>query len=81
MRLRFLTIDPDTGGDHCPALFVDEESGDLVFQGEVVTDGSDLGQIEEHSSMAPTEAAVRLPRRMAAGILEALNGVDAPPVR
>jgi hypothetical protein len=33
MRLRFLVIDPETNGDECPAVFVDEETGDLVFQG------------------------------------------------
>ncbi|MFW5418441.1 hypothetical protein J0910_17670 [Nocardiopsis sp. CNT-189] len=80
MRLRFLTIDPDTGGDHCPAFFIDEDTGDLVFQGEAVTDRSDLDQIEAHSRMAGAETAVRLPARMAHRILEALDGID-PPVR
>jgi hypothetical protein len=28
MTLRFLAIDPDTNGDNCPALFLEEESGD-----------------------------------------------------
>jgi hypothetical protein len=26
MALRFIGIDPDTGGDHCPAVFIDEET-------------------------------------------------------
>ena len=38
MALIFIAIDPDTNGDHCPALFVEEETGDLLFQGWTVTD-------------------------------------------
>ena len=33
MTLRFLAIDPDTNGENCPALFLEEETGDLLFQG------------------------------------------------
>lgn len=80
MRIRLLTIDPGTGGDHCPAVFVDDDSGDLIVQGDVVTNPDDLDQITTHSRMAPTEAAVRLPARMADRILEALND-DDPSVR
>jgi len=32
MALVFIAIDPDTTGDHCPAVFVEEETGDLLFQ-------------------------------------------------
>lgn len=38
MSLRFLAIDPDTNGENCPALFVEQETGDLLFQGWTVTD-------------------------------------------
>jgi hypothetical protein len=31
MALRFIGIDPNTGGDNCPAVFVDEETADLVL--------------------------------------------------
>jgi hypothetical protein len=75
MRLRFLTIDPETGGDHCPAVFVDEETGDLVFQGSTVTDLADLDQVSTHSPIAGYESAVRLPARMKVRILEALHGI------
>ncbi|MER5651154.1 hypothetical protein [Streptosporangium sp. NPDC002524] len=73
MRLRFLTIDPDTNGDECPAAFVDEETGDLVFQGWAVTDPDDLAQVSQHSRIAENESVVRLPAHMRAAILEALN--------
>jgi hypothetical protein len=33
MALVFIAIDPDTTGDHCPAVFAEEETGDLLFQG------------------------------------------------
>jgi hypothetical protein len=81
MRLRFLAIDPDTAGDHCPAVFVDEESGDLVVQGWTVTDSTDLAQVAAHSPIADNETVVRLPARMRAQILEVLNGIDDPTVQ
>lgn len=81
MRLRFLTIDPDTNGDHCPAVFVDEETGDLVFQGWTVSNTTDLEQVGAHSRIADNESVVRLPARMKAQILEALNGTDDPAVQ
>jgi hypothetical protein len=33
MALRFVGIDPETDVQHCPAVFVDEDTGDLVFTG------------------------------------------------
>jgi len=38
MALVFIAIDPETTGDHCPAVFAEEETGDLLFQGWTVTD-------------------------------------------
>lgn len=38
MALKFIGIDPETGGDHCPAVFIDEETGDFLLQGWTVTD-------------------------------------------
>jgi hypothetical protein len=29
MALVFVGIDPDTGGDNCPAVFIEEETGDF----------------------------------------------------
>ena len=43
MALVFIAIDPDTTGDHCPAVFAEEETGDLLFQGWTVTDPPDPG--------------------------------------
>lgn len=77
MALRFIGIDPDTGGDHCPAVFIDEESGDLLFQGWTVTDADTLAAVAGHSPIADNESVVRLPARMRAIVLEAVNGRGA----
>ncbi|MCD0449804.1 hypothetical protein LO762_11475 [Actinocorallia sp. API 0066] len=75
MRLPFLVIDPEAGADHCPAVFVDEGTGDLVFQGWTVTDARDLAQVEARSHIADDESVVRLPARMRTLVLEALRDV------
>jgi hypothetical protein len=74
MALIFIAIDPETTGDHCPAVFAEEETGDLLFQGWTVTDPQTLADVARHSPIADTESVVRLPARMRAMILEALNG-------
>lgn len=74
MGLRFIGIDPETGGDHCPAVFVDKETGDFLLQGWTVTDPDTLAAIAGHSPIADNESVVRLPARMQAIILEAASG-------
>lgn len=74
MALIFIAIDPETDSDHCPAVFVEEETGDLLFQGWTVTDPVTLTEVSRHSPVADNESVVRLPARMRATILEALNG-------
>jgi hypothetical protein len=77
MALVFMAIDPDTTGDHCPAVFAEEETGDLLFLGWTVTDPQILAEVAQHSPIADNESVVRLPARMRAMILEALNGQGA----
>ena len=77
MALIFIAIDPETDSDHCPAVFVEEETGDLLFQGWTVTDPATLAEVSRHSPVADNESVVRLPARMRATILEALNGHGA----
>jgi hypothetical protein len=74
MALIFIAIDPDTDTDHCPAVFVEEETGDLLFQGWTVTDPSTLAEVDGRSRIADDESVVRIPARMRAIILEALSG-------
>jgi hypothetical protein len=77
MALVFVAIDPETDSDHCPAVFVEEETGDLLFQGWTVSDAAMLTEVSRHSPVAENESVVRLPARMRAIILEALNGQGA----
>ncbi len=74
MTLRFVGIDPETGGDHCPAVFLDEETGDFLLQGWTVTDPDTLSAIAGHSPIADNESVVRLPARMRDIIMEAVSG-------
>jgi hypothetical protein len=74
MRLVLLGIDPDTDGGHCPAVFTDEETGDLLFQGSVVSDPGVLADVARHSPIGDGESVVRLPARMKQVILEAADG-------
>jgi hypothetical protein len=74
MGLEFIAVDPETDTDHCPAVFVEEETGDLLFQGWTVNDPATLAEVDGHSRIADNESVVRLPGRMRAIILEALSG-------
>jgi hypothetical protein len=60
--------------DHCPAVFVEDETGDLLFQGWTVTSPATLAEVGGHSPIADNESVVRLLARMRAIILEALSG-------
>jgi hypothetical protein len=73
MALRFLAIDPDTDGGQCPAVFVDDETGDLLFQGWTQTDSATLAEASAHSPLADDESVVRLPARMRDAIKEAMD--------
>lgn len=73
MALKFLATDPDTNGDNCPAVFLEEETGDLLFQGWTVSDPTTLAESSQHSPVADNESLVRLPARMRKIIMEALN--------
>ena len=77
MALIFIAIDPETDSDHCPAVFVEQETEDLLFQGWTVTDPATLAEVSRHSPVADSESVVRLPARMRATILEALSGHGA----
>ena len=58
MALIFIAIDPETDSDHCPAVFVEEETGDLLFQGWTVTDPATLAEMSRHS---PVATALKFP--------------------
>ncbi|MFD6335477.1 hypothetical protein ACFWGI_38655 [Streptomyces niveus] len=81
MTLRFVGIDPNTGGEGSPTVWVEEESADLVLQGEEA-DGlltSVVGSTEwaaGHKTGIPAhERVIRIPARMVPILREAC---DAP---
>jgi hypothetical protein len=73
MRLSFVGITPDTPDNGCPAVYVDEDTGDIWFQGDAVTDSTALAEVSRHSPIGPGEVVVRLPPVMKSFILEAVN--------
>lgn len=73
MALKFIAIDPETDTNHCPAVFIDESTGDLLFQGGTVTEPETLSEVNGHSRIAGNESVVRLPARMRDIIMEALS--------
>ncbi|MFE9099818.1 hypothetical protein [Actinomadura geliboluensis] len=76
MALLFIGIDPATNEDKCPAVFVDPETHDFVFQGTTVTDPETLAEVAKHSPIADYESVVRLPARMREIIMQALEVRD-----
>ncbi|MFE2433354.1 hypothetical protein [Streptomyces sp. NPDC059409] len=80
MTLRFIAKDPNTNGDNCPTIWVDEKTNDLVVQGWKVDDETEQECLET-GGIPDTEAVVRLPARMMAAIREACDVADGASVR
>jgi hypothetical protein len=53
MRLSFIGITPDTPDNGCPAVYVDEDTGDIWIQGETVTHPGALAEVGRHSPIGP----------------------------
>jgi len=73
MALKFVGIDPATNGGNCPSVWVDEETGDFLFQGWEVNDRAALSEVASRSPIAGNERVVRLPARMREIIQEACS--------
>lgn len=71
MALQFYGKDPDCPGNNCPAVFRDEETGDVYLQGETVVDPALLARLSEDCGLSDSESVVKLPARMAEMIVEA----------
>lgn len=76
MALEFCGKDDISKNQGSPAVFVDRERGELVFQGWTETDASVLAEISLHSHTADNESSVRVPARMKPVILKALEALD-----
>lgn len=44
MALEFVGKDPESDTNNCPAVFIDEETGDFLLQGWTVTDAATLAE-------------------------------------
>lgn len=77
MALQFIGKDDESGADNCPAVFVEDETGDFLLQGWTVTDPDTLAAIDGLSPIVDNESVVRLPARMRAKLLEAVSGHGA----
>lgn len=80
MTLRFFGKDPETNGDNCPTVWLDEDRQELVVQGWKA-DAALQAQCLATGPIPETEGVVRLPLRMAQQIREALNAAERSPVR
>ncbi|MEU4208593.1 hypothetical protein AB0F13_01090 [Streptomyces sp. NPDC026206] len=75
MALRFVGIDPGTGGGNCPAVWVDTDAKpepDLLFQGWLVDEVTQAECLKD-SPRPGTEAVIRVPARMVPLIREACD--------
>ncbi|MGW7413164.1 hypothetical protein [Streptomyces sp. NPDC054863] len=70
MELRFIGIDPNTGGEGSPTVWVEEETADLVVQGETADEllnalAGETEWVPGHALGVPAhETVVRIPARM-----------------
>ncbi len=80
MKLRFIAKDPNTNGDNCPTVWVDEKSKDLIIQGWKADSETEQECLED-GNIPETEAVVRVPARMVAAIREACDVADGPAIR
>ncbi|MCD7440220.1 hypothetical protein K4B79_18575 [Streptomyces lincolnensis] len=86
MSLLFIGIDPSTGDDKSPTVWVDQEKKEIVFQGW--KPGQELEaecaafEVPGHAKGIPDdEAVVRIPARMVQMIREACDAVERSAVR
>ncbi|MGW2371359.1 hypothetical protein [Kitasatospora sp. NPDC001683] len=70
MSLEFIGIDPNTEKDGSPTVWVEEETADLVFQGEtadalLAAEVGGQSWAPDHSAGIPAhESVIRIPARM-----------------
>lgn len=75
MALRFIGIDPNTNGGNCPAVWVDDSTRELVFQGWKPDDAMEFACAQD-SPLLGSEGIVRLPHRMVELIRKACDAAE-----
>lgn len=84
MAVRFLGIDPETGKEGSPTVWVDDESRDILIQGwdadrELVAAVLDAGHGEHHANTIPEgESVVRIPARLVPVLRRACDAAERP---
>jgi hypothetical protein len=73
MSLKFIGIDPETPNGGCPSVWVDEATGDLIFQGQEEIDDGNRTVITTRSRLLAGERIVRIPNRMRHIVAQALD--------
>ncbi|MFF4308510.1 hypothetical protein [Streptomyces sp. NPDC001507] len=81
MSLQFIGIDPNTGDDESPTVWVDQDKQELVFQGwkpdPVLEAECAAFTLPGHAVGIPEhEAVIRIPARMVPMIREACDAVE-----
>ncbi|RKT18530.1 hypothetical protein BX285_2958 [Streptomyces sp. 1114.5] len=70
MAVRFVGIDPETGKDQSPTVWVDDEQGDLIVQSYTADQGLitavlKAGHGPDHDNVIPAhETVIRIPARL-----------------
>lgn len=80
MPLILFGMDPDTDQDHCPTVWVDDSTADLVFQGWKA-DRRTEAECLETGSIPETEAVIRIPARMVPMIRRACDAAEHAQLR
>nr|WP_078856630.1 hypothetical protein [Streptomyces sp. NBRC 109706] len=78
MELRFIGVDPDTGQQGSPTLWVNRDNGEIVIQGwrpseELETTCAENPAPGHAQGIPPHEAVVRIPPRMVPMLREACD--------
>ncbi|MFL4496729.1 hypothetical protein ACJ6WD_36635 [Streptomyces sp. VTCC 41912] len=79
MKLRFIGIDPSTGGGGSPTVWVEEGSADLVLQGQeaeelLKSQVAETAWVPGHDRGIPAhETVIRIPARMVPILREACD--------
>jgi hypothetical protein len=86
MALRFIGIDPNTGGNGSPTVWVDPSTSDLVIQGwraDARTEAEcQAYEVPGHTSGIPAhETVIRIPARMARMLREACDVAERGTIR
>lgn len=86
MRLQFIGIDPPTGSEGSPTVWVDEDTAEIVLQGWLP--GPELHaevsawEVPGHAvGVPPHEGVIRIPARMVPMLREACNVAEAAELR